>query len=178
MKTFKILFAAIIIAGFATSAMAQTTDNDTATASAVILTEMSVENAEDINFGSILADAANPLTPNLNPVTGAATGGAGSFSSDTSIGKFVITTGGQANVKFSWVSNDLDGPGPDLGFTPSVSFGLTDGDNGGTIIDNDDVEEIEAAGIGYIWVGGTISVAAGQAPGSYTGDFTLTAEYN
>ncbi len=177
MKTFKILFAAIIIAGFATSAMASS-DEDTATASAVILTEMSVEKNEDINFGSILADATADINPALNPTTGAASAGAGGFGSDTAIGKFTISTGGQANVKFSWDSTDLDGTGPDIGFAPTVSFGTTDGDFGGEEIENDDVEEIPAAGVGYIWVGGTLTVAAGQDPGAYQGSFTLTAEYN
>lgn len=35
-----------------------------------------------------------------------------------------------------------------------------------------------ATGLQSIYVGGTIAVAASQAPGTYTGDVTITVEYN
>ena len=177
MKTFKILFAAIIIAGFATTAMAQQEGNrqsETAEATAVVLAELTLEVDEDINWGQV----ARGDNPNLNPVTGEATDGAGINNSTTAIGRFILTGEGGASILVGWEKEDLDGPGDDIVFTPAVSYGTGDTDFGGTIITDGSTQSIDGAGTNYFWVGGTINVAANQTAGTYEGEFTLTVEYN
>ncbi len=178
MKTFKILFAAIVIAGFATSAMADTPGNQqtqTAEATAVVLAELTLAKTSDINWGQV----ARGDNPNLDPTDGEATNGAGLNGTTTSIGKFVLTGEGGASINVAWEKEDLEGPtGSDnIVFSPVVSFGELDGDNGGDEI-GEGAQNIHTSGTNYFWVGGSIAVDAEQAAGSYAGSFTLIVEYN
>ncbi|TVR43424.1 MAG: DUF4402 domain-containing protein [Bacteroidia bacterium] len=176
MKTFKIIFAAVIIAGFATSAMAQNGNRQSAEAEAkaVVLAELTLEKTEDINWGQV----ARGDNPNLNPVTGEATNGAGINNSTTAIGRFILTGEGGASILVGWEKEDLTGPGDAIGFTPAVSYGTGDTDFGGSIITDGSTQAIDGDGTNYFWVGGTIDVAADQTAGEYQGEFTLTVEYN
>ncbi len=148
---------------------------DPAEALAVVLAELTLEKTEDINFGQV----ARGSSPNLNPVTGAPTAGAGLNGTATSIGRFDLTGEGGASILVSWDSEDLDGPGDDIVYNPSVSYGTGDTDSGGTVIAaSGATRAIDAGGTNYFWVGGTITVDAAQEAGSYEGSFTLTVEYN
>ncbi len=175
MKLFKILFAALIFAGFATTSFAQDNESQeqTAEASAFILAELELIKDTDINFGSV----SRGTSPNLDPTDGEATDGAGLDGSTTSIGKFTLNGEGDANIDVSWTNDDLTGPGDAITYTPEVSMGETDGDNGGSTISEGD-HTIGTEGTSYFWIGGTIDVAADQDAGTYDGDFTLTVEYN
>ncbi len=177
MKTFKILFAAVIIAGFATSAIADGPGDQQsakAEAKAVVLAELTLEKTEDINWGQV----ARGDNPNLNPVNGEATAGAGINESTTAIGRFILTGESGASLLVGWEKEDLDGPGDDIVFTPAVSYGTGDTDFGGSIITDGSTQTVDAGGTNYFWVGGTINVAAEQTAGEYQGEFTLTVEYN
>lgn len=174
MKTLKIIFTAVLFLGFTVSNVVAQSPNATADASATVLAELTLVKNTDIAFGEV----ARGTTPALNPVSGAATAGAGLNSSSTAVGKFTLTGEGDANILVSWTKNDLDGPGADIVFAPSVSYGATDASFGGTIITSGSTQQIDAGGTNYFWVGGTITVASNQVAGTYEGDFTLTVEYN
>ena len=66
MKTFKILFAAIIFVGFASSAMAQTGVNATqnVNASAAIIADIDISKTSDVNFGVVDLDQTHTIDAN------------------------------------------------------------------------------------------------------------------
>ncbi len=175
MKTLKITFAALILTAiFSVNAFAQGNQQDaTATASAEVMVPLVLNKITDIDFGLV----ARGDTPNLNPVTGDLTGGAGLSESNTSIAKFTLTGQEGANILVGWEKEDLEGPGDNIVFTPAVSFGDTDGDFGGATITDGSTQEV-AVGTNYFWVGGSIAVDANQTAGEYEGSFKLIVEYN
>lgn len=182
MKTLKILFASALILGFSINMNAQV-PSDGATASAFVLAELELEQRADIDFGQV----ARSSSPNLNPVTGAATAGAGLNGTTTSIGKFELKGEDGASIDVSWEKEDLSGPvgSAAIVYTPSVSYGAVNGDFGGGVISDESGDPlaannlaIDTGGTNYFWVGGTITVDAAQEAGSYEGSFTLTVEYN
>jgi len=176
MKTFKILFAALIFVGFTTSAMADQGNQQSAEAEATaeVLAELTLEQFEDISWGQV----ARGDNPTLNPVTGEATGGAGINNSETTIGRFDLTGESGASILVGWEKEDLDGPGDNIEFTPAVSFGTGDSDFGGSVITDGSSQVVNDDGSNNFWVGGTINVDANQTAGTYEGEFTLTVEYN
>ena len=177
MKTFKILFAAIIFAGFTTSAMAQ--DNQAeATATAEILQDIEVANVADINFG-IIDPSASGEELTLNVLDHNDHGERiGLYDSSANLGKFSID--GQTNdveVTINWEYNDLEFDGQSLGWSPEVGFNLADEDSGSETIDNSGDSRTLTDSVGYVFVGGSLD-EADKDPGTYTGDFTLTVEFN
>ncbi len=179
MKTFKILFAALIIAGFATTAMA--TDNQaTASAEARVLQDISFNNVTDIDFGGV---AANSDVPSLDPITGAvANAGLGEFG--TSIGKFTIegTADAEVTISFSTDAVDLtlDGGSETISYTPEFSYlaGITGATFGGEALTTS--ENLDDSGEGSIFVGGSLSGLNGASAGVYSNDeaVQITVEYN
>ncbi len=183
MKTFKILFAAIIIAGFATTAFASDTDNDAITASAQIVVDISVDQEQDLNFGT-------DLVPNTNPkfdVTDSDNNedlGAGA-----TVGRFVVDATAWANFKVTFNYSDLvhttEDEADDLAFTPMVAINQ-DGEDTGTIFYNDGsfdaafeggVYTVDEEGEDYFIIGGNIVIPTGAFAGTYESEFTLTAEH-
>ena len=177
MKTLKITFAALVLSAmFSVNAFAQggNQQDATATAAAEVMVPLVLTKNTDIDFGLV----ARGDTPNLNPVTGDVTGGAGLSESATSIAKFTLTGQNGSSILVGWEKEDLTGIGDAIVFTPAVSFGATDTDFGGSIITDGSTQEIDALGTNYFWVGGSIAVDANQAAGEYEGSFKLIVEYN
>ena len=180
MKTFKILFAALIISGFATSAMA--TDNQaTASAEATVLQDISVLKVTDIDFGGV---AANADEPNLDPISGDVThAGLGDFG--TSIGKFTIegTAGAEVAITFSTdvVDLTLDGGTETIEYTPEFSYlhGINEATLfGGSTLESN--ETLDSEGKGSIFVGGSLAGLDGADAGVYQNNeaISITVEYN
>ncbi len=176
MKTFKILFAAVIIAGFATSAMAQ---NDI-TARAEVLAPIEITGQVDLDF--LLVSQGTPKTIDLlDNVTGGAAQG------DESTGRFRVEAGTGSNVswQFSVLPEVLDNE--DETETMSISYTAgwsnveagTDMQDDGVITQGGGhtVNSVED-GEFYVFLGGTVSPDAEQEAGIYTTEVTLTAEYN
>jgi hypothetical protein len=168
MKTFKILFAAIIIAGFATTAVAQDV-----TTSAVIIAELETVKDTDLAFGGVIAGT----NASMNPVNGE-TENVGVNDIDEVFGKIDITglSGRNITVEFSGI--DLTGPGTNnIAYTPLVSLG-------------DDGDSVEGAAVtsltpialpadeSFLYIGGTISPDINQVAGTYSGEMTVTIDYS
>jgi len=179
MKTFKILFAAIIIAGFANTAMAQDSSADaTASAEARVIADLDITKDTDISWG----DVAQSSSPNINPTNGTFDA-AGLNGSGISVGKFTIDGTQGASIIITWGHNNLTGPGDAIIWTPELSYLASDGNNegvahGGEEIESGDDKILGDEGIGMVFVGGEITIASEQMPGTYNGDITVTVEYN
>ena len=165
---------------FATPAFAQTVvaDGDPQ-ARGVVLQPLTLTKLDDVNFGTVLAQGATGVggTVTINADNGNRTfGGAGGVTPvSTDVGNRGLFQGtGDAGET---VILDLTPPaggvlaGPGTATIGVLSFGL---DSAGA---DGDPRIIPSGGTFMVGVGGTFDIAAGQANGVYTADFTLTAQY-
>ncbi len=161
------LLAAISILGFAGTAMAQNTNTATGTANANIITPISVntDNAT-LNFGNIVSpQVAGDV---VRPGDGTETYSAGEDPGANNYGtrgdatfvvngdgssQFGVTMGSVTYVTGVWGSST---------FTPQDISGTYN----------------LVSGTKSLISGGTMHVAAGQTPGSYSATWTITAAYN
>ncbi len=177
MKTFKILFAALIFVGFATSAMAQQEHEITASAEVVAEIVIGTE-TRDLDFGVV----GQNTTVDMNPSTGD-TENAGLGSE---FGAISLSAQAGQSLAISWVSENLEiddregeDPNDEMSFTPEVSQleGATSLiDHGGESFSEGDLTS--ASGNVVFYIGGELQVKENQNNGSYTGSFELTVEYN
>lgn len=104
------------------------------------------------------------------------------MDANTSADAAQVNITGAADEQFSitFSAIDLVGPAPTdlITFTPSLVGAGAVGDKGtATSIVSTDNRNLTASGEYFLWLGGTLTVGATQAPGSYTGDITLTVAY-
>ena len=156
------LFALTAVAMLSLAAPAFAADNATATASANIITPIAVTSDQNLVFGNLLAGSGGTVT--VSPLDARSKSGGVTLLSGTSpkAAHFHVaadTTGG-ATYAVAYTKTDLSGPGPALALsaiTPDVTPTSGDAD---------------------IKVGATITIASGQAAGTYSGSVTATATYN
>ncbi|WP_372639776.1 DUF4402 domain-containing protein [Ancylomarina sp.] len=173
MKNYTKVFAiAIAMFGFATSSFAQA--DATAVASATIVTPISIVKVNDMSFGN-LAVSATGGTVVLPAITGTpvrdVTGGGAGVTLPATTGTVTaasFTIGGQAD--YSYVVT-LPGDITLTGVTPTNTM---------TLGDFKSSNEVGNGLVGTtLYVGGTLTVGAGQAEDVYTSDvFTVTVNYN
>lgn len=161
----------IIVAGaaamFATPAMAAPGNSDDATGAATAEVVAPITITHDagavLNFGTFTAGTATGTVTVSQAGAGSAAGDAVLLSTSTeSADAFTVT--GDAGRNFDIVATDgtvTTAGGATMSFT-------TDAPASGTIT---------GGSVGFS-VGGTLSVGANQAAGSYSGSYTVTATYN
>ncbi len=175
MKTLKILFAAIIFVGFATTLKAQDIE-----ARAEVMSPIEIEGQQDLNFRLVAQGIAKAID-----LEGTVTGGAA--QGDETVGRFRVQadTGSRVQWTFSVLPTVLDR----VGGTETMPISYTAGWSnvlGGTDMQND-AAIIQGGGHTvnsvvngefYVFLGGEVTPATGQEAGVYEADVTLTAEYN
>ena len=173
MKTLKILFAAVIFAGFATSAMAQINDNANLTASAQIIVTVDVERVSHLNFGEI--------APNTNPTIDPVDNDNDTGETGAQMGKFSVTATPYSKFEVSWTSSDLthteEGSAPSLAFNPIVAITSDNTATEGNVFTSEDDYTVHTSDINYFLIGGSITVPTNAFAGTYESTFTLTAEH-
>jgi len=176
MKTFKILFAVAIIAGFSTATFAQEA-TDEITASANILQFVSIDDTKDLEFGDVnIADASTHLVSN----------------NDEGAGRFDVNTNTELILNFALPAalNGTSGLAASTEANLPISFSATDArlSNG---VEADDVNVNPNEGITIasgtnsnfipgefsVFIGGGLAPDANQASGEYQGTITLNIEY-
>ncbi len=185
MKTFKILFAAVIIAGFATTGFAQDTDDATIGASAEIFRVLTIDDEEDLDFGVIFIGDVATLNPQDN--TRDNVGGLGTTES---FGLFSIAGNPDASFTVK-LPGDVTLNHEDGAATGTILVSLADfygyATVGGTAYDAANVTaiadsesvELNSEGDGYIWVGGEIDLSDDEpANGVYDGTIQVTVDYD
>ncbi len=182
MKTFKILFAAVIIAGFATSAMADTPQaTQDITGRAEIMAPIVINADGDLDFDLVSQGINKTIGFNNNVTDGTATG-------DENTGRFEVeaATGSHVSFNFSTLPSNLQigEEGATMPIVYTAAWGNTnDGsdleEDLGAVIqgEGDTVKGVED-GKFYVFLGGTVQPTNTQEAGVYTADITLTAEYN
>lgn len=164
MRTFTRVSAALaaILSLSAAGASAQSANIN---ATATVFQALTVTGARDLDFGNVFPGVAKSIVV-----------------SDATSGRFDLTGQASANVNVSFTlptnltsgannlpigtwtgcTNATNTTAGCTSFTPSASATPT---------------ALSGAGALFVWVGGTVSPAANQAAGAYTGTVTLTAAY-
>ncbi|MCB0732049.1 MAG: DUF4402 domain-containing protein [Ignavibacteriae bacterium] len=173
-KNLLFFLAVLIFSG--SSAFAQTTAD--ATVKINLKKGLKVENlgSSTIEFDDIVLDGT-AKSQTVDPVDGA---------------RFLITGHPNRDVTITYpnatLNNDtwadgLTAPKGTLSFVPSVEeSGANNSHTGLTVLStagSDTKNLVNVSGVGtlYLWVGGKIDIAAGQAVGDYEGDFTVIVAY-
>ena len=175
MSKLALAIGALVMAG---GVMAQTTatTND-ATANATVISPITIANGLTLEFGKVVAGAGT--------VTIAAADGARTDSVPA------LTPGGQkGTVRAATFNVTGDGVSTYAITLPSTDVTLSDGAGvpntmtvntfkvAGTGVDSLLNTGVLAAGVATLNVGATLNVAALQAPGAYTGTYSVTVAYN
>jgi len=189
----KILAAFAIVAGFATGAFAQQSDNDVAVAKAEVSAQVVVTKLADLSFGVVTPGVTKTIDNDGTLLAG--TAGTGATVGAEAFGQFSVTKGANTSVSlaFSLPTNLINGVNnlainftdaganklakltkfngsqTDLEFTPAD--GITTANTGSTAeyFSDDDFK---------VNIGGTVVPTSDQASGVYEGNVTLTATYN
>jgi hypothetical protein len=176
MKTiFKSVLALGLVAGFTFAANAQKTAN--APASANILADLTIAldaGQDEIAFGNVSANTPAGVVLDANGVNNDNTG------TVTNVARFNL---GGADVSISVyydatvnltdaVSNEV------IVMTPEVvgDADVANQETAAAIANTGTVSLV--SGAFHIWVGGTLPTMVNQTPGSYTGTFNISVEYN
>ncbi|GAA4031187.1 hypothetical protein GCM10022281_08380 [Sphingomonas rosea] len=160
---------------FAAPAAAQTvSSSDTIKAQALIIQPATLQRVDDLSFGTIIATptAVGSVTIDADDGSRAFTGTGLTLSSTDVGGRGRFLGNGNLNVDVplnvsfpAYLSNVADR-------TKTVTFtGKLDA------AANDLLVNTGATGVFYVGVGGKIDIAAGQMPGLYDGEVTLTAQF-
>jgi len=151
--------------------------SDTATATAIVLTPMTITKNTDLSFGNVVqgngtvtlaTDGTRALSGNTAPLV---TGGSPAAA------KF--TVGGTAGQIYGITVTPpatLTGPGTAMNFTAfweAVDAATATGATSGT-----PATFTPAGATSYIFMGGTLAVNAAQTAGTYTGSITVSVDYN
>lgn len=167
-KTIRLAGAtAAIAAAIALSASANAATTVTSTANAEILSSLQLEEVAALDFGQIAVNGAGTVVIAVEAGTDQCTGLLICAGTRTK-GLFRATGTGDVAITARVVeaSIDLDGPG---GATMPLNAFTIGWPNGNTLDATSGEREFQ--------VGGTLTVAAGQATGVYAGDYTVEVEY-
>lgn len=176
----------------APDARSQNIGTATGQAQAVIVEPLTLFKVRDMDFGKILPSAAAG-TVTINPVTSACstTGGATSFGNACQAAVFAGMGKNpfKARVTMSNITQ-LTGPGAAMtmdtfiiGLNSTISFtGNTNAQgNGNGLVNgggNQRYQIQNSNGIFTLNIGARLNVNANQAPGLYSGTFSVTVQYN
>ena len=176
-KTRKLLVIAgtVALIGAADVGVSLAANNAVANTSGIVVIPLSIAKVLDLNFGKFVAGGSPGTvvvdTANAQSVTGGVTTTAG-LGTTAKAATFTVT--GQADSTYAITypaTLPLTGPGADMAigtFTNAVSDGSVAAGIG----------TLPAAGTHTLSVGATLSVAADQVAGSYSGSFDVTVNYN
>lgn len=164
-KSLRLAFAGTIAAlSFAGSAQAATTA--TGTASAEILSSLTVTATGNLQFGQIAANTGGTITVNADSST--ASSGSLVSTGTRSPAAFSISGSPNAMVVLTLPSSAVNLTR--TGGTETMSLSGFNSNPGGAF-------QLNASGTGVFNVGGTLTVASGQVAGAYSGTFQVSAEY-
>ena len=164
-KTLLKLLAVMALIGFSTPAFAQGA-NDDGTATANIVTAMTLSAERDLAFGTVVAPSGDSCTVSLTAAETAVVGGDCSSSGTQTSAQFDVT--GDASAEYSITlpvgTINMTGAGdPIVVGTFTHSAGAT--------------PTLSGAGAATFYVGATATVNDGQTGGAYTGTFNVAVDY-
>lgn len=158
------LVGAVAAASFAGSAQAATTATGTATAE--VLSSLTVVATTDLRFGQIAANTGGTVTVNAD----ATVGSSGSLVSTGTRGPAAFSVNGSPDTM---VVVSLPSSSVNLvrsGGTETMALGGFNTTPAGGF-------QLDGTGNGAFNVGGTLTVGSGQVAGAYAGTFQVSVEY-
>lgn len=162
--TARLSLTAALLAGFgafSTSSMAATA---TGTASATVLTPITVSaNTAQLNFGTFAGNTAGTVDIDAGGVRTKSGGVVLATGGTASAASFAVTGSGSATFAVTYT-----GPFTVTSGSNSMTYTLTTPPATGTL----------SGGTATIVFGASLAVAAGQAAGTYTGSYAVNVEYN
>ena len=171
MKAIKFFAIAILFSGVSVMASAQNPEA-TATASATIVTPISIKKTDDLAFGNIIADAdGGTVTVTSAGVISHSGVVAPSVKGTSSAASFTVTGLTGATYAIGLPADNAvilkkDGSSTD----PKEQMKLT--------AFTEKATKILTGGTETFGVGATLNVVAGQVAGTYTSNFNVTVNYN
>lgn len=175
MRTAIKLSVVFIFFALSTSLFAQASASATAQVLAQLKRGLSITNSTgNLNFGEIIL-TGSPQTPVIGPGSGVRFDVTGHPNKD-----ITITFAGVTLDNYAWViaNGGTDGT---LAFTPDVSETGSSQTytNPNVVTSGDVVPLVNVTGTGYLylWLGGSLAIAANQPYGDYTGTFTMSVAY-
>ena len=168
----KVFATAAVVLAFSNSSFAQA--SATASASATIITPITIAKNVDMNFGNVAVSASTGGTVVLAPAGTRTTGGAGGVTLPSTIGTVAaadFTVSGQASYTYAitlpTTANLSDGSGHTMAIGSFTSYPSSTG-------------TLSGSGTQDLTVGATLTVAAAQTPGVYTNatGVPVTVNYN
>lgn len=161
-KMIKFFAFAVVVAAFTLNASGQASANGTATA--VIVTPISLTNQRDLTFGNIAAGPGGTVTiTNADPGVVSSTG--------------VSLVGGIARTSGQFTVGGTTG----LAYTVTLPASTTISNGAVTMTVNAFTHNASGtlpAASEIFFVGGTLNIGAAQATGSYTGTYSVQVSYN
>ncbi|MBL3555309.1 MULTISPECIES: DUF4402 domain-containing protein [Marinobacter] len=130
---------------------------------------MTIQNSQELSFGSFVAGSGGTVTISTSGARSATGGVLLIPSSAGAAAQFTVAGDANATYTIQLPGNDfvkLAGPGVDMtinDFTSSPSG------TGG---------QLDAGGSQTLSIGGTLFISGDQAPGDYSGTFSVTVDYN
>lgn len=165
------MVSALALAG-ATVGNASLAASATATSSSTVVAPIAITKSADLAFGKFAASTGGTVTVSTS---GARTvsGGVLGMSGATTAAKFDVT--GEADATYSIT---LSGTATLTSGSDSMAFATVSDLSGGNATSGNVSAGTLTGGAQSIYVGGTLTVAAAQAPGTYSGNVIATVEYN
>ncbi|MEX0604489.1 MAG: DUF4402 domain-containing protein [Marinobacter sp.] len=139
------------------------------TPSSWALLDIAIENVQSLSFGNFVAGTGGSVTISTSGNRNAGGGVILIPSAQGTAAQFTVSGDPDATYTIQLPGNDfvsLTGPGIDM---PVNNFTSSPSGVGG---------QLGAGGSQDMSVGGTLSVGSDQAPGSYSGTFSVTVNYN
>lgn len=177
MKTLTKLSVVLVALTLSATLFAQSSASASANVTAQLKKGLSITNLSgDLNFGEIIV-ASSAQTPFIAPASGVRFEVSGHPSKNVTINFSGVTLNNN-----EWVTA-FGGTNGTLLFTPSVEHtgGSSTYSGAASVSDGNSVALVHLAGSGtgylYLWLGGSLAIAADQPQGDYTGTFTMTVAY-
>lgn len=167
----------LILSLFLTSSLfAQSSANANATVSAQLTKGLAISNSSgSLDFGAIILDGSGS-TETIIPENGAVFEVLGHPNQNVT-----VTFGTASIINDVWAAGVSGAATGSMTFTPDVEETGTSSSyvGAGAVSSGSAYSADNVSGTGklYLWVGGEIVVGASQAPGDYTGTFTMSVAY-
>ena len=175
MQTFLKLNVVILVLVLGTSLYAQSSASATANVTAQLKRGLAITNLDgDLDFGEIILDGS-AQTPTIAPGSGVRFEVTGHPNRDVT-----VTFSGVTLDNFAWVTTN-GGTNGTLDYTPDVeeTGSSSTYSSPNPVTSGDVVQLVNVTGTGYLylWLGGSLDIAANQPYGDYTGIFTMNVAY-
>lgn len=163
MKKLVIALSIFVFSSLVTTSYAQSSASDNVPVTANLLVGLTITHISgNLDFGDIVV-TSSPQNPSKTPDQGAVFQVTGNASTPVTVTYNNVT-----------LSNGATGT---MTFTPSVEYTNSSSYSGAASVSSGGSVTLTSGGNSWLWVGGSLAVAANQEAGAYSGTFTISVAY-